>query len=513
MAYTIKGVAGQNYNKLSAEEQARVQAAGDALRQKNLSAIQSTWNPQYVSEYTAGTERSAEEAAQREAESIFTNKSNAMMQKQVADAIAGGGYGSVTRGDANTIPSIEAQGQKTLLGMQPNTPEAQANIKNLGTHNTSIEANKNVPPIANQMSAISQPPSPTNQPNQGTNSTTGGNTGVSQTDYEAQYKALLGDTSGVDNAQAAIDAKNNSLTQGKFNVSQQPIADSFISGQQAAMQTQSDIAKVPLQQQLANAQAKRQAALDSARFSLEREDKKTESATAKEKSDRDEAFRQAQLAETKRANMADERVANFKSGATPSITSTNTLGSYPEDIQAAAQSILDGKSKLNEYPSAKRLQINEAMSKVYTAEGGNELAQGAYDSIVALEKHSGFGGAIGAKGFSSLFGLKGKPMEGTAAAGFLKELDKLKANIKLVNIKYLKGTGALSDAEGATLENAGTSLDPALPEGDFTKELARVKAALLKANNVTQTGAVSSDGTALQSSGITPSGIKYTVTP
>lgn len=169
-------------------------------------------------------------------------------------------------------------------------------------------------------------------------------------------------------------------------------------------------------------------------------------------------------------------------------TSTSlTLSGYPQDIQEAAQSILDGKSKLNEYPSAKRLSINSAMSKIYTAEGGNELAQGAYDAITTLETMSGFTGAVGAKGVSSFFGIKGEPFAGTAAAGFKSELDKLKANLKLVNIKYLKGTGALSDAEGKTLEDAGTSLNPSLPETQFKTELARVKKVLLKANKVSQT--------------------------
>ena len=181
-----------------------------------------------------------------------------------------------------------------------------------------------------------------------------------------------------------------------------------------------------------------------------------------------------------------KRLANEKLRKEVTPVTSTSLSGFPADIQAAAQSIFDGKSKLNEYPSAKRLQINQAMSKLYTAEGGNELAQGAYDSIVTLETHPGKSGAIGAKGASSLFGLKSKPIEGTQAAGFLKQLETLKANIKLVNIKYLKGTGALSDAEGKTLEDAGTSLDPSLPEEDFNKELKRVKAVLLKANNISQ---------------------------
>jgi hypothetical protein len=186
-----------------------------------------------------------------------------------------------------------------------------------------------------------------------------------------------------------------------------------------------------------------------------------------------------------------EQVANVpktfapvRSGVAPTAGTGTGLAGVPADIQSAAQSIFDGKSKLNEYPSGMRLQINQAFSKLYSATGGNELAQGAYDAVNTLEKHPGFGGAIGT---NWLFGF-GKNISGSASAGFLAELDKLKANIKLINIKYLKGTGALSDAEGATLENAGTSLNPQIPEADFKSELTRIKKILLKSNNIDKGG-------------------------
>lgn len=160
------------------------------------------------------------------------------------------------------------------------------------------------------------------------------------------------------------------------------------------------------------------------------------------------------------------------------------ISNFPPSIQSAAQSIFDGKSKLNEYPSGQRLAINQAFSQLYTAEGGNDLAQGAYDALVKLENHKGLKGAVGAKTFSSLYGLKSKPMEGSQAASFLSTLEQLKANLKLVNIKYLKGTGAISDAEGKTLEDASTSLQTANTEQDFKTELSKVKAALVKANKI-----------------------------
>lgn len=192
-------------------------------------------------------------------------------------------------------------------------------------------------------------------------------------------------------------------------------------------------------------------------------------------------------------------------GGTSGGSTSVGLAGFPQEIQSAAQSILDGKSKLNEYPSAKRLQINEVMSKLYTAEGGNELAQGAYDSIVNLENNPGFKSAIGAKGLSSFYGIKNSPIAGSQAAGFVSELDKLKANLKLVNIKYLKGTGALSDAEGKTLEDAGTTLSTNLPEKQFKEELARIKKALLKASTISTS---SQSGT-----NVTPSGVTYTIEP
>lgn len=165
-------------------------------------------------------------------------------------------------------------------------------------------------------------------------------------------------------------------------------------------------------------------------------------------------------------------------------TTPTALKDFPQDIQDAAQAIFDGHAKLNEYPSAKRIEITSALNKLYAADGGNDLAQGAYDSALALKTNSGFSGAVGT---NLLLGF-GKNIAGSASAGFLAELDKLKANLKLVNIKYLKGTGALSDAEGKTLEDASTSLNPELPEEQFTTELNRVISVLAKAKGV-DTGA------------------------
>lgn len=56
--------------------------------------------------------------------------------------------------------------------------------------------------------------------------------------------------------------------------------------------------------------------------------------------------------------------------------------------------------------------------------------------------------------------------------------DQLKSQLSLENIKYLKGTGQISDREGMILERASTVLRPSMSENEFRNELLNVKGAL-----------------------------------
>jgi len=123
-----------------------------------------------------------------------------------------------------------------------------------------------------------------------TTGTTGSNTGTSATgtDLAGQYSALLGNTSGIDSAQKAIDDQNNMARVGMQNIAEQPIGMQFISGQQKDIESRNTNLQIPLQQRLANEQMKRQASLDSIKFQLDRSDKAKEF-------DADEAYRNKAL--------------------------------------------------------------------------------------------------------------------------------------------------------------------------------------------------------------------------
>jgi len=137
--------------------------------------------------------------------------------------------------------------------------------------------------------------------NTGSNTTSTGTSttntnGIDQNSYEGQVKALMGLTpeeQKLKDEQTALDAtlKNfdKSNEQMNLNIKGQPIAQGFLTGQQAALQEQSGITRTgitndqqTLQQKLANAQAKRQASFDVAKFGMDREDKAREF-TLKEK--------------------------------------------------------------------------------------------------------------------------------------------------------------------------------------------------------------------------------------
>lgn len=95
-------------------------------------------------------------------------------------------------------------------------------------------------------------------------------------DLEKKYQENL--TPSAEELAAANDIQrlNESERQGVLRVQDQPIALDFITGQQAAIERRALAQRQTLQERAAIAQAKRQMALESTKFSLERADKKAE---------------------------------------------------------------------------------------------------------------------------------------------------------------------------------------------------------------------------------------------
>lgn len=175
MAYTLKGVAGQNYNQLSPDEQAQVQSAGDAAFNKYKESVGASWdNP--ASGYQTSAPGVGLEAAQRFAEDIFTKRSDKIRLAQRALET-----GQVTIGDANTIPNLQAQGQGKLQGAVPEGSAADFLQKGLASGAVS-------PTDPQQQFAASMQGNTKNQP---------GITPIAPPDINAKYQQGLAQAQGA----------------------------------------------------------------------------------------------------------------------------------------------------------------------------------------------------------------------------------------------------------------------------------------------------------------------------
>jgi len=124
-------------------------------------------------------------------------------------------------------------------------------------------------------------------------------------------------------------------------------------------------------------------------------------------------------------------------------------------------------------------QSAEQVKAAKAQESGINQASTAAQAIAGLaSRTAGFSGAVGAKGFSSFFGIKDKPLGGTDAAGYSAEVDRVKSLLVLPELAQLRGLGAMSDREFGTISSGATSLTTALSEKDFNNELVRVQDAL-----------------------------------
>lgn len=144
--------------------------------------------------------------------------------------------------------------------------------------------------------------------------------------------------------------------------------------------------------------------------------------------------------------------------------------------------------------------IDDALSTI------GELKQGAIDGT--------FGGGVGssqaqAVGFKGPLGTLTGPWAGSAAATYTAKVDALKAQLVLPKLQMLRGLGAMSDREFATLTSAATSLSRDMSEEAFNAELRKLENGLNKAKQNLMTGS----GGPLRQGTTVPLGIIEVISP
>jgi len=146
-------------------------------------------------------------------------------------------------------------------------------------------------------------------------------------------------------------------------------------------------------------------------------------------------------------------------------------------VDAWAQRIFDGSAKITDIPASQKgmrdavvvaLQAsgNTLAGKPTVTELGKQAALGAKELMRKYKAGEG----TSAVGSSRIFGGS-IAIPGTDKADFVIDFQNLKDMLSLEGVKYLKGQGAVSDAERALLANAITKLNLSQSETDFQTTL------------------------------------------
>lgn len=302
---------------------------------------------------------------------------------------------------------------------------------------------------------------------------------------EAEQKAQDELTSFRENAQLGISGLEG---QGRG------IALGLIRGQQGKLAEQAGIKEQTLLDRLAAASAQRQNALQAATQSY---NMASQEQAQQQEQKRYEQQRMDQLAQSGQASEMQMLQAGYQP-ITGGAMQVKQMGLSPDQLikvggkvyvkpqQQAAEpklytigdTLVDSSGRvIFKGDTSKLTEINGRLvdqqgNIIYdggsATSGGqaSELTKKAYTLINELVTLPGLKGNVGAVRIA---------LPGSAAATYRSKLNQLKAMLSLDNIKYLKGTGAISDKESALLADAAAALDPKMSESAFQAELVRLQ--------------------------------------
>ena len=161
---------------------------------------------------------------------------------------------------------------------------------------------------------------------------------------------------------------------------------------------------------------------------------------------------------------------------TNGVVGTYVAGANPV-VDSWANRIQNGSAKITDIPSTKaelRNQVSVALDAMGNSPDGKptttELGKAALGTATTLMDMFNKGKGTSMVGASRIFG-GGIAFPGTDSADFGNNFDSLKSQLALEGIKYLKGQGAVSDAERALLAQAVTKLSLSQSEDEFKKTL------------------------------------------
>lgn len=206
---------------------------------------------------------------------------------------------------------------------------------------------------------------------------------------------------------------------------------------------------------------------------------------AKQKQDQADADNKAKLAqmaqqhqydlELKQTPTASESAASAlaSSGQGPYVVGANPV------VDAWAQRIYDGTSKITDIPASDK-GLRNAVTVALNANGNQPNGKSTTSALGVqalstakdlMNKMTSGSGTTAVGGSRALGGALFANIPGTAPANFSNDFNTLKSQLSLDAVKYLKGQGAVSDAERALLAAAVTKLNLSQSDDEFKTTL------------------------------------------
>ncbi len=270
---------------------------------------------------------------------------------------------------------------------------------------------------------------------------------------ESAYKDSLEISPDELSTQEDLDKLIESTKKGYLATENQAIPMEFITGQLKSIEDRATNLAEPLERKLARLQAARTSSLEASKFALERADKKL---TAEKDT----------LKPISGTSFYDPATGTFKQApsTTAKASESFTLGAGENRYDASGNLIASGGAKpISDAQAVKnqeKVEAEEAKTQesLLTANLVNQLLQGKTDAI------------FGAGQF--LPSLTGSATEVT-------QFDTLKAKLALGARELIKGSGAISDFEARTLQNASSVLSRKMSNEAGKNALIQIRGALM----------------------------------
>lgn len=176
----------------------------------------------------------------------------------------------------------------------------------------------------------------------------------------------------------------------------------------------------------------------------------------------------------KQAALAAQKAGGGTPGGTPA---GYVFGANPT-ADSWVQNINSGRAKLSDITGNPSLKNLVSQGLAASRSSSSDILNVTKSSLQELQdmvnKNTGFTSAVGFKGLSSFFGLRGSPIPGSPAADFDAKLKQVVNDIVLPNLTLLHGIGRVTDREFQALQSSITSLSTNISESQFKTELNNV---------------------------------------